>query len=216
MVTHTEMVELAKKELMEFPELARRYLIYIMLLLLELRKFKKFFINSCALSGKFEKSAPFRQAALKEMDETKFSALYLSIINTVIMAKEFTDTEADEFRATLIALDPNSLRNYLISKGAQFVETFSYLNNREDHIWTVMNQHIDITPSTSELFCVSKSPLLDMNDFFKKKVNEFEDLKFYHFSPESSMIVIASNAKWKYRIFANKISEAGTIISVSE
>ncbi|RJQ29142.1 hypothetical protein C4565_02665 [Candidatus Parcubacteria bacterium] len=160
----------------------------------------------------------FKEMALSgNMDKSVFHSFSLSIGNTLMIANEFTDEEAEEFRTMLIALDPGSLRNYLMSKNVIFCETFSYLNNVEHDIWKVMNQRIDVGSRSVELFCIKTDELQDMiGEFLIKKIDDEENFTFHDFLPQGTMSTITPKGnRWRYSIFVNNVSEESGMYLIS-
>ncbi|MFA5870397.1 MAG: hypothetical protein WC842_00705 [Candidatus Paceibacterota bacterium] len=123
-MTHKKLVEHTRDELMQFPELARKYLVNLFILLLELRKSPEYMTNANSIIGQFKSRGYFEKIAKIE----NFDAIFLSVTNGILMASTFTDEEAKELYDMLCSLDESSLRSYLTSNGVVISSFFPSWN----------------------------------------------------------------------------------------
>lgn len=193
-VTHKKMVEHTHEELMQFPELARKYLINLFLLLLELRKSPEYMKNALSIIGRFKSCGHFEKTEkIKDFDP-----LFLSLTNVFLMASTFTNEEAKELYDMLCALDKNSLRNYFVSNGivvSGFFDLCTY-----GIAWEILDIRTRLLAST-EAFRISKQKP-NFLGFLEGKQQPGEILSSFVISDEIGFHSLKkpNESRWRYYV----------------
>jgi|GEM_PF-6021245 len=218
-VTHKKMVEHTREELMQFPELARKYLVNLFLLLLELRKSPEYIKNAFSIISQF-KSRDYFVKAIKTKQIENFDSLFLSTTNVLLMAATFTDEEAKELYNMLCLLEENSLRNYLTtSNGVVISNLFSC--DREfswDYAiaWEILSLRTHLLTVTEAFRIEGEKP--NLFKFLEKKIQPGEILSSVATSEICFYSLSLGGSRWRYQvnISPSPLSTTEYLVSVLE
>jgi hypothetical protein len=214
-VTHKKLVEHTRDELMQFPELARKYLVNLFILLLELRRSPKYMENACSVVEKFKSQKQFVKEIEKGQMEN-FDSLFLSATNMLLMASTFTDEEAKELYDMLCALDKNSLRNYFASNGIIVSGFFGLCTY--SRAWEILNIRTRVLTSTEAFRIERQKP--NLLKFLEEKKQPGEILSSFVISDEIGFHSFKkpNESRWRYliNIFPSPLSVAEHLVSVLE
>jgi len=215
-VTYKEQLAILRNEFMQFPELARRYLINLFLLSLELRKFPNFMGKILTILAKFKDGTYFEDSLFRGgMDGYQGHALLHSMTNMLLVSSDFTDDEEKELVGMLVELlDENSLRKQLEKKNIKIGEFFKFLPDvKKDSENAWMSLFIKMHLPHIECFSIDAINKVDLLKFIEEHKKDGEKVSTFLSKDGISYFLVPNGGRWRFGVCSATIKER-TFITV--